>query len=383
MFFKKIKLDESIEKVLEKREQKLVKKLLKKEIASLIRVTYNTTIIESFSIFQLKLKQNEQTQVYQNKINEINAKLRQSVFEEKFKSFSESALSKISSAIAPQISGYDAIKKAVALQLVSKQPIHLLLIGDPGTGKTDIARSASELAPISAYGLGSGTSSAGLVVTVKGNEVIPGLLPMANDGLCVIDELNLMRKEDYAGLYNAMEKGFVTYDKGGKHFKFDARVKILATANPTHDEFKSASIEAIKKQIPFEPALLSRFHFVFIIKKPSIKRFMEITEHVIEKKTKAITAADKFFIKEYIRWIQKNLPQEPHFTEANKRRIVDFVKHLKLNEKQFVTKITPRFVVGLVRLCGASALIENRKEVTKDDVERVKNLVNECLKIQT
>ncbi|RLE44169.1 hypothetical protein DRJ16_02720, partial [Candidatus Woesearchaeota archaeon] len=149
MFFKKIKLDESIEKVLEKREQKLVKKLLKKEIASLIRVTYNTTIIESFSIFQLKLKQNEQIQVYQNKINEINAKLRQSVFEEKFKSFSESALSKISSAIAPQISGYDAIKKAVALQLVSKQPIHLLLIGDPGTGKTDMARSASELAPIS------------------------------------------------------------------------------------------------------------------------------------------------------------------------------------------------------------------------------------------
>jgi len=381
MFFKKIKLDESIEKALEKKEQKLIKKLLKKEIVSLIRVTYNTTIVDSFSVFQLRLKREEQT--YQNKISEINSKLKEYVFNEKFKSFSESALSKITAAIAPQISGYDAIKKAVALQLVSKQPIHLLLIGDPGTGKTDIARSASELAPVSTYGLGSGTSSAGLVVTVKGNEVIPGLLPMANDGLCVIDELNLMRKEDYAGLYNAMEKGFVTYDKGGKHFKFDARVKILATANPTRDEFKGASIEAIKKQIPFEPALLSRFHFVFIIKKPSVKRFMEITKHVIDKKTKNITAADKFFIKEYVKWIQANMPREAHFTEANKRRIVDFVKHLKLNEKQFVTKITPRFVIGLVRLCSASALIENRKEVTKDDIERVKNLVNECLKIQS
>ena len=44
-----------------------------------------------------------------------------------------------------------------------------------------------------------------------------------------------MKEENRAGLYNAMEKGFVTYDKGGNHYKFDAKVRILATANPKGD----------------------------------------------------------------------------------------------------------------------------------------------------
>ena len=64
------------------------------------------------------------------------------------------------------------VKLACAIQLFSEEKTHILLLGDPGTGKTDIIRSTSELHPKTSFGLGSGTSGAGLGVTYKGNEMI-------------------------------------------------------------------------------------------------------------------------------------------------------------------------------------------------------------------
>ena len=73
--------------------------------------------------------------------------------------------------IAPNIVGMDLVKKAAAIQLFSEEPFHILLLGDPGTGKTDILRSAHDFSPVSSFGLGSGTSAVGLAVTVKGKEI--------------------------------------------------------------------------------------------------------------------------------------------------------------------------------------------------------------------
>lgn len=203
-------------------------------------------------------------------VSDVNNEIKQKVFASKFNEFKKKAFDEIPKHIAPNITGMDAVKKAAAIQLFGVQSLHILLLGDPGTGKTDILRSAADLSPISSFGLGSGTSGAGLVITVKGNEVIKGLLPMADKGICAIDELNLMKKDDFAGMYNAMEKGFVTYDKGGNHYQFDARVKIIATANPKGDKFEGNTTEELRKEIPFDSALLTRFHLVFFIKKPDI-----------------------------------------------------------------------------------------------------------------
>ncbi|MFW6383225.1 MAG: ATP-binding protein, partial [Nanoarchaeota archaeon] len=207
------------------------------------------------------------------KIKKYIEKLNKHIYEDckkRFmKKFSKSAKEKIPKYIGRDIEGFDIIKKAVTLQLFATERIHILLLGDPGTGKTDILRSASEIHPISSLGLGSGTTGAGLTITTKGKEITKGLLPMADGGICAIDELNLMEQKERGSLYNAMEKGFVTYDKGGKHYKFDARVRVLATANPKGDKFTAKDVEGLKKQLPFDPALLSRFHLVFLIRKPN------------------------------------------------------------------------------------------------------------------
>ena len=311
-------------------------------------------------------------------LEEQDKKIRHIFFESNFKDFTERAWTSVPQFVAPNLVGLTEIKQAAALQLFSPEPVHILLLGDPGTGKTDIIRASAELSPVSSFGLGSGTSGAGLAVTVQGKQVLPGLLPMANGGLCAIDELNLMKKEDYAALYNAMEKGFVSYDKGGKHYKFDAKIKLIATANPVGDKFESYGLEQVKKQLPFDSALLSRFHLTFLVKKVSLERFSEIAEKLItEDKVKA-NQNDIWFIKRYIRYTGSLDPKLPH-TLAEK--VKKFVTDLKENEDKLPFEITPRTVIGITRLLKASARIDLRNEIEAKDLDRVFAIIDKTMNI--
>jgi replicative DNA helicase Mcm len=289
-------------------------------------------------------------------LSNINTTMAEKAKHEAFIAFAPTALDRIAECIAPNIVGLEEMKQATSLQLFAKEAVHILLIGDPGTGKTDILRSVHQLAPIGSFGLGSGTSGAGLGAMAKGDEIIKGLLPMADLGIACIDELNLMKGKDVAALYNAMEKGFITYDKGGKHEQLPARVRICATANPSGDTFIGKSTEAIRKQIPFEDALLSRFHFVFIVRKPTDEEFAEITARIVTGKKARITKEDVLFIKEYVKYAHElEVTIDPRFEQ----QIVDFIKELKKDEKQFLMEVSARTVVGIVRVVKAISAAEH------------------------
>ncbi len=94
-------------------------------------------------------------------------------------------------AIAPSIYGYEKEKKAMAFQLFSgvtkflpdgsrtRGDLHILLVGDPGTGKSQLLQYIKEIAPRSVYTSGKGSSSAGLCVT--GDTLVhtrKGLIPI-------------------------------------------------------------------------------------------------------------------------------------------------------------------------------------------------------------
>ncbi len=309
---------------------------------------------------------------------ETNKKIRAAVMQKLFQTFSKEAFEMIPTIIAPNIMGMEDVKKAAALQLFATEPVHILLIGDPGTGKTDILRGASQLAQISAFGLGSGTSGVGLVATVKGKEILKGLLPMADRGLCAIDELNLMKDENRAGLYNAMEKGFVTYSKGGVHARFDARVNVIATANPRGDRFIGDDLKGFRKQLPFDSALLTRFHLMFVIRKPDTKQFAEISRRIVRGEKKTVAQADIDFVRQYVDYANKTKVSLPAGLEDE---IVAFAEILKENEKRYVSEISPRIVVGLINLAKASARMELRDAVTQQDLERVKKIVENSLSV--
>lgn len=312
-------------------------------------------------------------------VQNINSKIKEKIKEKTFNEFSKSAFESIQSYVAPNIVGLDSAKEAAVLQLFAPDHVHLLLLGDPGTGKTDILRSINQLAPLSSFGLGSGTSGAGLAVSVKGNEVTEGLLPMANKGICCIDELNLLKEENRASLYNAMEKGFITYDKSGKHYKFNAKVSIIATANPKGDKFTGKTIKELKKQLPFDSALLTRFHLSFFIRKPDSKKFSEIAKKIIKGKKFEMNEEDTAFVKEYIGFA--NALDDVDVPQSIQKEIVDFGDELKKKEDKYLVEISPRFIVGILRLVKASARIELRKEANEGDFERVKKIMLESLKL--
>ena len=294
----------------------------------------------------------------------------------RFEEFTERAWGALPQYLAPNIIGLNYAKQAAALQLFSEDSIHILLIGDPGTGKTEVLRSACELSPISSFGLGSGTSGFGLSITVKGRYVNPGLLPKAHKGVCCIDELNLMKKDDRASLYNAMEKGFVTYDKAGKHYRYEAKVKLLATANPKNDEFASHTLKDIKTQMPFDQALLSRFHLIFIVKKADLDEFTEIADRLISEDKVPIKQSDIEFLKKYVEFardIKVKIPR--HLSD----KIKDFVTALKNEEKSLPFKITPRTVTGILRMVKASARMELRDEAQTKDLDRVFSIVKKSI----
>ncbi|SDR26580.1 LAGLIDADG family homing endonuclease [Natronobacterium texcoconense] len=120
---------------------------------------------------------------------------------------------KMIGSIAPSIYGYDQEKLAMILQLfsgVTKQlpdgsrirgDLHMLLIGDPGTGKSQMLGYIQNIAPRSVYTSGKGSSSAGLTAAAVRDDfgdgqqwtLEAGALVLADQGIAAVDELDKMR----------------------------------------------------------------------------------------------------------------------------------------------------------------------------------------------
>lgn len=131
---------------------------------------------------------------------------------------------KLVNSIAPSIYGHDKIKEALLLQLVggvrkerddggiTRGDIHILLVGDPGGGKSQLLKRVSKIGPKARYVTGRGASAAGLTATVVRDEFIQGwsleagALVLANKGIAAIDELDKMSKEDTWSMHEAMEQ---------------------------------------------------------------------------------------------------------------------------------------------------------------------------------
>ncbi len=305
-------------------------------------------------------------------VEKFNDKIEQAVTVAKFGEFSVKAAEIIPNYLAYKLHGLNNVKNAITLQMFAKERVHVLLLGDPGTGKTEFLQSVEKIYPITSFGLGSGTSGAGLAVTIKGKTVKPGLLPAANKGICCIDELNLMKKDDYASLYSAMEKGFITYDKGGSHNKFDADVRLLATANPIGDKFRGNTRDAVIRQLPFETALLSRFSLIFLIRKPDLKTFMNIAKEIVEKKQLKLNPADIEFIQKYIKHAEQ---LEVEFPKEFKEHVVEFSRQVKQKEDKLFFEVSPRLIHSLINLAKANARLNLRKRVEQQDLFRARALL--------
>ena len=156
-----------------------------------------------------------------------------------------------------EIVGHQDIKQIFAKSILSKRPVHLLLVGPPGSAKTMFLTEIMRHYKTSYFIVGSNTTKAGLVNQLF--ERRPKFL--------LIDELEKMSGTDQTSLLNSMETGMISETKINKTRQAELTSWVFATAN---------SCEKI-----IEP-LLSRF-FILQISEYTFEEFTEISVSRLQK----------------------------------------------------------------------------------------------------
>jgi DNA helicase MCM8 len=167
-----------------------------------------------------------------------------------------------------------------------RSSIHVLIVGDPGLGKSQLLRAVSSLAPRSAFVTGGfESSSVGLTASLSneakngGSVLNAGALVLADRGVCAIDELDKMPGE-HTSLLEAMEQQRVTVAKAGTVSWLPARTSVMAAANPCSGRFDRG--RTVSENLKMPAALLSRFDLIFIVMdKQDRRRDESLGEHVM------------------------------------------------------------------------------------------------------
>ncbi|WP_255151092.1 minichromosome maintenance protein MCM [Halorarius halobius] len=332
---------------------------------------------------------------------------------------------KMVASMAPSIYGYEEQKLAIIMQLFSgvkkdlpdgsriRGDLHMLLIGDPGTGKSQMLQYVKKLAPRSVYTSGKGSSSAGLTAAAVRDDfgdgqqwtLEAGALVLADQGIAAVDELDKMRPEDRSAMHEALEQQSISISKAGINATLKSRCSLLGAANPKYGRFDQ--YEPMGEQIDLEPALISRFDLIFTVTdEPDEEKDSELAEHIIntnyagelfthrnevatsnvsEEEVDNVTEdvvpdIDADLLRKYVAYAKRNC--FPTMTEEAKGAIRDFYVDLRAEgqDEDAPVPVTARKLEALVRLSEASARVRLSDTVEQKDAERVIEIVQNSLR---
>ncbi|CAF4623710.1 unnamed protein product [Rotaria sp. Silwood1] len=291
-----------------------------------------------------------------------------------------SARNRILASICPQLYGLYVVKLAIALILaggvtisdeqrgirVRSQP-HLLLVGDPGTGKSFFLKYVAKMMPRAVLTTGVGSTSAGLTATAvrdgPGWTLEAGALVLADEGICCIDEFNTMKNQDKACILEAMEQQKISLAKGGMLRTLQTRCSIIASANPkgVYDNEDPLTINTA-----LSSPLLSRFDLILLtldspnqewdnIAATYITEGIDLLGHGTLKKPWPITKMRDYFM------IIKSA--EPEMTPEAETIIKTYYAMSRRITENTDRHITVRQLESTVRLAQAHAKLTFSKQV--------------------
>lgn len=293
--------------------------------------------------------------------------------------------------ICPQVFGLFTVKLAVGLTLIGgvqhvdasgtkiRGESHLLLVGDPGTGKSQFLKFAAKLCNRAVITTGLGSTSAGLTVTAvkdAGEWMLEaGALVLADGGLCCIDEFDSMREHDRATIHEAMEQQTISVAKAGLVTTVSTRTIVFGATNPKgqYDPNRSLSVNTT-----LSGPLLSRFDIVLVLldtKNPEWDKV--VSSHILAQeepisRVKEVVAEEDLtnswsltMLRRYIQFVKGYF--KPVLTKEAERVISCYYQLQRRSGTQNAARITVRMLESLIRLAQAHARLMFRNEVTQLD----------------
>ena len=304
---------------------------------------------------------------------------------------------KIMSSIAPSIFGNEHIKEAVMYLIfggVSRSlpdvnirgEINALIIGDPGTAKSQMLQYVSRLAPRGLYTSGRGTTAAGLtaaVVREKGGSMSleAGALVLADKGIACIDEMDKMRPEDRVAIHEAMEQHTVSVAKGGIVATLNARTAVLAAANPSLGRYEPN--RTVAENISLPVTILSRFDLIFVLRDvPNKEADGKMSRHILEMHRRGVSPVEVQVGSELLRkYISFAKSVKPELSEDALKRLSEFYLAMRSASESegSPVAITARQLESLVRVSEARARVALRPIVTPEDAEAAISIMKRSL----
>lgn len=340
---------------------------------------------------------------------------------------------RLTASVAPSIYGMDLVKQAILLSIVggnaekhdSRSGIHVLMVGDPGLGKSQLLRAACAIAPRSAFVCAHTSSACGLTMTLTRDPVSgettfeAGAVVHGDGGITCIDEIDKGGAEHKA-LLEVMEQESVSLAKAGMIFSMPVRTSLLAAGNPIGGRFDAS--KSLAANVSLSPALLSRFDIIVCLRSPhggdsrnggsssssSSNAQQALTDHVLQwhrrgaASTRTGDAAAPSpqmpsgtlplpLVQRYLYFCRSQCRPglchdasevlRQHYLAERERQTPGYQGSTDVGLKSRLVErcITPRYLQALIRVSEARAKLELRHEVTREDAEYAVAFLHSCL----
>ncbi|GAA5836759.1 hypothetical protein JCM9279_007653 [Rhodotorula babjevae] len=310
---------------------------------------------------------------------------------------------RIIKSMAPSIYGHDDIKTAVALSLFGGVPkdinrkhrirgdINVLLLGDPGTAKSQFLKYVEKTANRAVFATGQGASAVGLTASVRKDPVTRewtlegGALVLADKGVCLIDEFDKMNDADRTSIHEAMEQQSISISKAGIVTTLQARCAIVAAANPIRGRYNPTI--PFSQNVELTEPILSRFDILCVVKDeadPSIDEMLAnfvVGSHLRshpnfdadkdEVNASGLLDADLIpqdLLRKYIQYARDRVKPALQMMDQEKiSRLYSELRRESLSTGSY--PITVRHLESMIRMAEASAKMHLREYVRSDDID--------------
>ncbi|MFL6488194.1 MAG: minichromosome maintenance protein MCM, partial [Nitrososphaera sp.] len=307
------------------------------------------------------------------------------------------AYEKLIASFAPHVYGHEPIKEAILLLIVGsvtkrledgstrRGDINVLLVGDPGTAKSEMLKFTAKIAPRGLYTSGRGSTAAGLTAAVIRDKsgimmLEAGAVVLGDQGIVCIDEFDKIKPEDRSALHEVMEQQTCSVAKGGIVATLNARTSILSAANPIYgkyDPYKNIT-ENVNLPIP----LLTRFDLIFIVRdSPDKEKDNLVASHILEiHRDTGQAARPAIDIDLFSKYLSYAKQIEPSLTPEAIDIVRSYYMDMRRIESEGMITVTPRQLEGLIRLSSARARLLLKDVVDAEDAQRAIYLVDQMMR---